>query len=222
MTKPLVKPAFASALSKPSLNSLLDILKTEILLSINCHAIGTIQSFDATKQSATISMNYKREINHLLADYPVIIDCPVIVLTGGNSGITFPIKSGDTCLILFSDRDIDEWISSGQVTAPLTNRAHSFTDAIALVGLRSFSSPLENYSETKAVFFNEETKISLGTKIKLENTSTDLLTALEQLILLLDTFFTASSGALPPVGAAAAAAKASLAIFKTTLEGLLE
>ncbi len=219
-----------AAVSDFDLKALLDLVKVDTMLSTNCHAIGTIQSFDETKQTAQVSINYKRitygapETEPVLTDYPLLLDCPVVVVTGGTGGITFPIAVGDTCLVFFNDRDIDNWHTSGQVMPPASLRIHSFSDAIALVGIRSLKNPISGYSASKAVFFLGTTKISLGSKIKAQNAATDLLTALTMLTTLLDTFLTATSAATiePTLGPAAAAAKVALALYKTTLEGLLE
>jgi hypothetical protein len=74
------------------------------------------------------------------------------------------------------------------------------------------------------VIGKETTKVKLGDKVRIENASSDLLTALTQLITTLDTFFTATSGASiePTLAPAASAAKTAVAAFKTTLQGLLE
>jgi hypothetical protein len=47
-----------------------------------------------------------------------------------------PIQSGDTCLVLFCDRDLDNWFESGQITTLNSNRVHDLSDGVALVGIR--------------------------------------------------------------------------------------
>lgn len=132
---------------EPQLKDLLDLLTKQIKLDMNCHHIGTIKSFNALTQTAEVSINYTKTFLHLdqvgnqrldTPNYPILVDCPVIVLNGGGGSLTFPIEAGDECLVLFNDRDLDNWFGTGGVSsAPLTGRLHSFSDAIALVGVRS-------------------------------------------------------------------------------------
>lgn len=213
----------------PDLKTLLDNWKDYLFDSMNCHALGTIQKFNVANQTAEITLNYpvssfdSNGVESSL-EYPVLIDCPVIILAGGAGALTFPVTPGDTCLILFNDKDIDNWWYSGQKQPLNTPRKHAFTDAIALVGLRSRQNAITDYASDKTQLRYGTTKVTLGAKIKLQNNSTDLLTSLNVLISALDTFFTATSSAAvePSLGPAASAAKTAVANFKTTLEGLLE
>jgi len=83
-----------------------------------------------------------------LENYPPLIDVPVLVLGGGNGAITFPIQQGDECIILFNDRELDNWFQNGGVQTYSTSRTHDLSDGIALVGLRSLPNVLNNYCTT--------------------------------------------------------------------------
>ena len=179
--------------SDPSLMDLLNIHKRDIYLDLNCHAIATIQSFDSSKQTVNATVNYKKTyINYdakkkaqvtTLVEYPVLMDCPVIILGGGNSHITFPINKGDTCLILFNDRDIDRWFQTGQITSPNTNRLHNFSDGIALIGLNSLAKSISDYDSTRALLKNGNAGIGVGTsKVKIFNSSDTLNSLLQDLV----------------------------------------
>lgn len=145
----------------PTLADALNLLKKDIFLNINCHHIGTVQSFDSIKQRATATVNYKKTFfklntatkvyNPVLIDYPMLIDCPVVCLGGGPTASTFPIIQGDECLVLFNDRDMDNWYQGGGNGAVATPRLHSFADGIILVGLRSLANRLTFYDPTRYV-----------------------------------------------------------------------
>jgi hypothetical protein len=147
--------------TNPSLRDLLDVFKSQLLIEFSSHHIGTIQSFDATKQTAQVSINYQKTFYTLdsqtqqylpvLIPYPIIADAPVIVLGGSTTDLTFPIGPGDECLLLFNDRDIDNWFSGSTTAGVATPRLHSLSDAIALVGLRSLPNVLGNYDSIRAV-----------------------------------------------------------------------
>jgi hypothetical protein len=140
--------------NEPELKDLLALHKKDIFLSMNCHAIATIQSFDPTKQTASATVNYKKTYfkpdtagvyRPVLVDYPQLIDCPVIFLGGGGSVLTFPVAAGDECLVMFNDRDMDKWFQGASSSAVATPRLHSFSDAIIMVGLRSLANSVEDF-----------------------------------------------------------------------------
>lgn len=158
---------------EPSLKDLLDLYTKDILLRLNVHHIGTIDSFDPTKQTASATINYKKTFfepdpltgayEPKLVDYPPLIDCPVMFLGGGTSYMSFPVKKGDECFIFFNDRDIDKWFTSGQTgSAVATPRLHSFSDAIILVGIRSISKSIENFDPDNVVIRNGENLFKVG------------------------------------------------------------
>lgn len=133
--------------SDPLLADALDLHRKSIMLGLNCHAIGTIQTFDPTTQTATVTVNYVRtylefntEVQQYVSvgeSYPPLLDCPVGCLGGGPAVLEFPITTGDECLIFVNDRDIDTWMQ-GVIGAPVnTPRMHSFSDCLVLVGFRS-------------------------------------------------------------------------------------
>lgn len=212
------------------LRDVLDQFKKEILLGINCHHIGTIQSFDSDLQTATASINYTKTFFKLNAgngnylpyqkQYPLLIDAPVICLGGGKASLTFPISAGDECLIIFNDRNMDNWFSGGSGSQLATGRLHSFSDGIILVGLRSMANTIDNYDNTRAVLQNGTTMVGVGESlIKIANRSTTLNTLLQQILTQLETL--ANSVCVPssPLNPAVATA---LALLATQLGELIE
>jgi len=229
---------------EPTLKDILDMHKREVMLSLNCHAIGTIQSFDPVKQTCRATINYSKTVferdekgnyKSILKDYPILADCPVIVLTGGTAGLTMPIKTGDTCLILFNDRDIDNWYkgaNSGPVNSP---RLHSMSDALCLVGLRSSNNRIANYDSDNPVLFNQNLRVvPKANKLLVENSSdslgallNDLTTKLQDLVTQINaiTVICAAPGnpsSVPVNSANIALIGTDIALISTKLNGLLE
>lgn len=214
----------------PNLRDVLDLMKKDILLSLNCHAIATVQSFDPSVQTVTATINYKKSITTTdengiyktsYIDYPLLLDVPVVILGGGQAQITFPIAAGDTCLILFNDRDIDNWFQSGQVGPLASSRLHSFADGIALVGLRASSAPLEDYDITRAKLAWGETMVGVSaSKVKIANTLYTLNGLLQELITQIEliTVVCAAPGNASSIPANAAA----IAAVATKIGELLE
>lgn len=219
--------------SEPSLRDVLNLLRDEIMLSLNCHAVGVIQEFNAEKQLASVSIGYKKSFQDssgkiTAADYPVLLDCPVVVMRGGKGGLTFPIAPGDSCLILFNDRDMDTWINSGQVTVPSTARKHSIADAIAIVGISNGLTQIAEYEADRVRLYHDAVSLELkGQKAKLANDTASLYDILNSLSTALNTFATAASAATPAnvtatVGTPAAALAGQLATITTKIGALLE
>lgn len=120
----------------PDLESVLEQIENEVFATLNCIQVGRIEEFDATRQVANVSLQVQRRVNKTqVADYPLLLDCPVVVLQGGGAYIDFPITAGDYCLVLFNDRNIDDWWNTGNVVVPRNRRKHSLSDGIALVGI---------------------------------------------------------------------------------------
>ena len=168
--------------------SLRDVLNAErdsAFAALNKIQIGTIVSYDATKQKAQVQLVNKRIVYNTpmttsvvppdpqLVPYPVFVDVPVFVFSGGGSFLSMPIAAGDTCIVLFNDRDLDPWCTNGTTgAAPNSARMHSLADGIALVGIRPFSNPLAGISATDIVI-----KHSSGDSLTLNGTLTSLTRA---------------------------------------------
>jgi hypothetical protein len=122
------------------IKDVLDKTKDDVFYNFNCVQVGSIISYDPSKNTASVQIQMKRELpNNSIVDYPPLQDCPVMFLSGGTSYLSFPILPGDSCVILFNDRDIDTWWATGSSNVPPSARAHSLSDAIILVGVRNQS-----------------------------------------------------------------------------------
>jgi hypothetical protein len=144
---PITKIPLNQRRVEPDICAVLEQLADQIKVEINCMTIGTIVSFSASDQTASISINYRRvDLNSgVTTDYPILIKCPVVTLNGGGGYITFPVVAGDTCLVFFCDREIDTWFTNGGVNAPQSARIHDLNDGIALVGIRNSLGPIASY-----------------------------------------------------------------------------
>ena len=152
---------------------------------LNCHQLGSIISFDSATGKAVVQLATLRQQGDIQVPYPLLSDCPVFVLFGGGANLTMPIAAGDPCLVLFSDRDIDNWFVSGGVSPANTQRCHDLSDGLVLVGFRPLASPLSpSPSTTDAELRNGGAKVGVGPegKIALSNGTGSLLTALTDLV----------------------------------------
>lgn len=237
--------------SEPSLKDAFDALKQDIFATLNCHHIGQIQTFNPATQTATATINYKKTYfernpvtgtyDAVLKDYPLLIDAPVVVLGGGTlkGALTFPIATGDDCMVLFNDRDLDNWYQGSTSSPVATPRLHSFADAVLLVGLRSLPNVLTGYDAVRAVLRQGTALVGVGagggTLVKIANATTTLNTLLQSLVAQVSALATAAAAitvsgvttgggtsAVPVNAPALAAVATNLATISTQIAGLLE
>lgn len=241
-------PTLNSPVNEKSLRDLLDLVKKEVKLEMSCVHVGTIQSFNASAMTVVASINYTKTFFVLnpatnqyvptQLNYPTLVDCPIVCLGGGKTNITFPITKGDECLLLFNDRDIDNWYSSGQIGPTASLRLHSFTDAFALVGVKSNPNLLTSYDTVRAILTNGNAKIGFNptnNKVTIQNNTTTLNTLLQSLITNVSNLATAcaaitvtgvtpggGTSAIPANAATITALVSNLTTLGTQIGGLIE
>ena len=152
--------------SKLDLKTLLDIHKNDIFTSFHCHKLGTIHEFYPDTQTADIKILHKAVVDGEPVEYPTLADVPVFVpagSTGNNAALTMPVNKGDTCLVLFSDRDMDAWLVQGKTDAiPPTQRKHDITDGLAIVGFRPKTNPIPDYNADAVELRNADGKVAIA------------------------------------------------------------
>jgi hypothetical protein len=122
---------------------------------LNCMRIGIVQEFypqDLTVQvqiagKKTIGLNPDgtQRVREYAPIYAKVCYC--------NPFITYPIKKGDECVILFSDREIESWFINGDVNPEGYTRMHDLTDAVALFGIRSIPNMISILSNALHLFY---------------------------------------------------------------------
>lgn len=114
---------------------------------------GIVQSFDANAvtavvQPAIMGVNARPDGSKAAARLPLLLDCPVMFPRGGACTLTFPVKPGDECLVVFSARCIDAWWQSGGIQLPMELRMHDLSDGFVMVGPMSQAKKIGNISTT--------------------------------------------------------------------------
>lgn len=116
---------------------------------------GIVQSFDpdavtAVVQPAIRSVEIDNDGNRVTKPYPLLVDVPVVFPRGGGCTLTFPVKAGDECLVIFADRCIDFWWQNGGVQEPVDDRVHDLSDAFCIVGPQSQAQKISGISTSAA------------------------------------------------------------------------
>ena len=108
-------------------NDVMEIAQDAIMSRLNCHNIGRIIEFDKDTQTCTVElMQIKQFSNQLITPAP-ITQVPLIMLGAGGAYITMPNPVGTICLLLFLDRNMDNFMETGEQYVPDTTRMHDFT-----------------------------------------------------------------------------------------------
>lgn len=129
---------------------------------------GVIESFDPDSVTASVRPAIRGYDGGTEDDgwieLPLLVDVPVIFPRGGGCTLTFPVKAGDECLLIFADRCIDFWWQNGGVQKPVDLRMHDLSDAFAIVGPQSQAHKISGISTSSVELRSDDgaTKLSLN------------------------------------------------------------
>jgi len=153
-----------------NLNSIINDNINNKLNNLHTAAPATILSFNPETQTATVQPSFSREFlqfdgseeTTVSLKSPVIENVPVCYPRGGGFSITFPVKSGDECLLIYTERSLDNWHSKGGEGLPISTRKHDLSDAVALVGVSSGPNKIANYDNEKFTIKSDSDDVVLS------------------------------------------------------------
>lgn len=124
----------------PTPQEVLDKWRQSILRDLRVSMPARVEKYDSTTQLA--------DLKPLIADFffdeddaptsielPVVTNVPVCWPGGGGFHMTAPLARGDVVTLLVCDRSLDAWLAQGGIQAPVDQRRHNLSDAVALAGL---------------------------------------------------------------------------------------
>ena len=166
---------------------------------------GQVISYDQTTQKATIQPCLKKSyLDGTTQEMPILNNVPVIFPRAGGASLTFPVLSGDTCLLLFVERSTDLWKSVGGVVAPNDPRKFDLSDAVAIMGLMPFTenSLSENNEDVLLTYKSSnirikasgEIQIDAASKVAIGNASAEVLDIVSSILGILTTSVTTAPG----------------------------
>lgn len=117
---------------------------------------GQIIGFNASNQTATVQPAIKERVKGEWVQLPQLLDVPCFFPRAGGHCLTFPVKPGDECLVIFNDMCIDGWWQSGGVQTQIEVRRHDLSDAMALLGVTSVPRAVTEYSTDSVMLRNED------------------------------------------------------------------
>lgn len=115
---------------------------------------GRVESYDAGSQTASIVPmviptvpGADEDDGEAAAPLPKLLSVPVIFPRAGDFAITFPVRKGDTVLLIFAERDIGRWRATGERERPIVSTPHGISGAIAIPGLYPSGDALSGVDE---------------------------------------------------------------------------
>ncbi len=164
--------------SKPTQLEINQLLKTNIFSNLNCHNIGRILEFDPTTQLCTVELMQIKQFGDQAYTPAPITQVPLIMLGAGNAHITMPNPVGTTCLLLFLDRNMDNFMETCEQYMPDTARMHDFTDCVALTTFKTLVDPIQDYDEQAISLLNEDIidEVNHATSLKVYPDSVEVQT----------------------------------------------
>lgn len=130
---------------------------------------------------------------------PVISSVPIMYPGSSDAVIQFPLKKGDSGLLICSERSMENWLaSSGGEASPGDPRRFSLTDSVFLPGLFPFASPGkvgQNSAGLEIVYKGYEIQIDDNGNVNFGG-NTDHLVTWEALNTALSSFLTALTTAM--------------------------
>lgn len=154
---------------------------------------GRVEAVDIEAQTVDVQPMI---LNRLIDDeggvtqetLPVIPAVPISWPRGGGFFVTMPIETGDTGLIVFCDRSIDQWRAKGGSTPadPLDIRSHSLDGAVFVPGLHDSQNALADAHADNMVIGQDggiQIHVKPGGEIHLGSENADQFVALAQKVL---------------------------------------
>ena len=128
----------------PDLNNVFEILKNDVYAGLRTLTIGKVLEFNKEKRTVNaqiiitptcVQLNEKVSNREGGMEYPTLTDVPVLDC----EYFSPPIHEGDYCLLIFAERNIDNWLVRDDTDLPPRDqRMHSIADAFAWFGIGNY------------------------------------------------------------------------------------
>lgn len=129
-----------------SLDSVLEACVADLSGRFRVAMPAIVVSFDENQQTVTLqpAIAGTDESGGAMTS-AVLADVPVKFPRGGGFAFTFPVLPGDEGWVIFADRCIDNWFSSGQVSQAAEHRQHDWSDGGFLPGFSSLMRVINHF-----------------------------------------------------------------------------
>lgn len=134
-------------------NDFFNTLKGSLSEQTNSAMVGRIERFNASKMKADVLPLIRSSDG---ADPSMLIGVPVSMVRAGGFIIRPPYKKGDIVLVVFVDRDMENFLLSGKQSTPSTGRTHSLDDAVVIGSVIPFNQSLTGENTNDLLIAKED------------------------------------------------------------------
>lgn len=121
-------------------SDLFDLMRGEIDFALsNLHTSTIARVTKVNEKTINCKVIIPLDVDGELVQMPEFIKVPPIFMQGGGSYTAHPIKPGDYCLLVFTERCFDAWYGGSDDVEKPDFRMHDYSDGFAIVGVN----PLE-------------------------------------------------------------------------------
>jgi len=119
---------------------LTDAIKAQIR-ALHTSTPGVVLSYDAAQKRAQVRPVLRARFSDgETRQAPTITGVPVAFPRGGGFQISWGLAEGDTGLLIFGERSIDDWLAlGGDDVEPTSRRTYDLSDAVFLPGIEPFN-----------------------------------------------------------------------------------
>jgi len=107
-----------------------------------------VQSFNKDEQTIDVQPTIKRKIKGEIVDLPLLTGVPIRFPKTSDFSITWPIKTDDHVLVIFSERSIDNWLINGDLQSAGDIRKHSLSDGFAIPMMYPQTDLISSFDDT--------------------------------------------------------------------------
>lgn len=122
-------------------------------------------NLDEMTVDAKIALKLRTNNNGQLGslEYPILKNIPFFTYQSGDYAITIPPKSGDVCLLIFSERETDNFLATGKMSEPRTvgSRKHDINDGFAIIGFNPYGKKIKNIDRNAITVRNIDNSIKI-------------------------------------------------------------
>jgi hypothetical protein len=146
----------------PSLEEVISLAIEDRLLDVNTCLPAIVESYDATKQTASVKIALKRKYDTgEVGERPIIPDIPVLFPKGKKFSFTFPLQKGDDVQLIFSQRSVERWRNESGISDPKDARKFHLSDAFIIPSAGRDSKPIAGATADKTRLVNDKAVIEL-------------------------------------------------------------
>jgi hypothetical protein len=166
-----------------AINAVIDSKLCEMHTSLPAEIV----SYDYNKNTATVKPTLKRKYKSETApvELPLITNVPVAFQRMGEAHLRIPINPKDTGQLVFTERSIDGWLTSGGIIDPQDPRKHALSDAVFYPGLNPSNNPIKSSANEKSLEIklkNSYIEITDDGKFKITNGNEELIDLIVQVM----------------------------------------